>query len=234
MAAGETLSCDFGDIPNGGDRTITITMSSRAGDCANGIANTASITSSNDHDASNNEDSASITVLCPNPGVAKDAVVDTIVFGDDAVFTITVHAGGTGPAENVVLTDLNDTGHDWVVTGTDAGACADTSIADGETLTCTWASIPAGGDRTITITMSSGEVDCELGISNTASITADADVDGSNNEDSASVEVLCPDAGVLKTAKADPISATDPAEFVVAGQCQRHRPVGERRPQRPE
>ena len=149
VAAGETLSCDFGDIPNGGNRTVTITMSSRQGDCANGIANTASITSSNDHDASNNEDSASITVLCPNPGVAKDAVVDTIVFGDDAVFTITVHAGGTGPAENVVLTDLNDTGHDWVVTGTDAGACADTSVADGETLTCTWASIPAGGDRTI-------------------------------------------------------------------------------------
>ena len=101
VAAGETLSCDFGDIPNGEDRTITITMSSDADDCANGIANTASITSSNDHDASNNEDSASITVLCPNPGVAKDAAVDTIVFGDDAVFTITVHAGGTGPARKL-------------------------------------------------------------------------------------------------------------------------------------
>ena len=215
MAAGETLSCDFGDIPNGEDRTITITMSSDADDCANGIANTASITSSNDHDESNNEDSASITVLCPNPGVAKDAVVDTIVFGDDAVFTITVHAGGTGAAENVVLTDENSTGHNWVITGADAGACADTSIADGETLTCTWDSIPAGADRTITITMSSGQVDCELGISNTASITADTDVDGSNNEDSDSIAVLCPDAGVLKTAKADPISASDPAAFDV-------------------
>ena len=46
--------------------------------------------------------------------------------GDDAVFTVTVTAGGTGPAKNVVLRDLNDTGHDWAVTGTDAGACLDT------------------------------------------------------------------------------------------------------------
>jgi uncharacterized repeat protein (TIGR01451 family) len=213
VAAGETLSCDFGTIPNGGNRSITITMASDADDCADGIANTASVTSSNDHDTSNNEDSASIEVFCPNPGVVKVAAADPIVFGGDAVFTITVNAGGTGPAENVVLTDENDSGRDWTISGTDAGACADTSVADGETLTCTWATIPAGASRSITITMTTGEADCDLGLSNTASITADADVDRSNNEDGASIRVLCPDAGVLKTAEADPINAADPASF---------------------
>ena len=234
VAAGETLSCDFGDIPNGGDRTITITMSSRQGDCANGIANTASITSSNDHDASNNEDSASITVLCPNPGVAKDAVVDTIVFGDDAVFTITVHAGGTGPAENVVLTDLNDTGHDWVVTGTDAGACADTSVADGETLTCTWASIPAGGDRTITITMSSGAGrlrarHLEHGFDHGRRGRGRVQQRGQRLGRGA-----LPGCGRAEDGEGRSDQRDRPGGVRRPGQCQRHRPVGERRPQRPE
>ncbi|MGH2357195.1 MAG: SpaA isopeptide-forming pilin-related protein [Candidatus Limnocylindria bacterium] len=215
VADGETLTCDFGTVPNGETRSVTITMASDPDDCELGIANTASVSSSNDHDSSNNQDSDSIVVLCPNPGVVKEAVADPIVFGEDAVFTITVTAGGTGPAENVVLSDLNDTGHNWTVSGTDAGACADTTVADGETLVCTWASIPAGESRTITITMTSGAGDCELGIENTASITADADVDESNNSDSDSISVLCPNPGVTKDAEVDPITSGDQASFEV-------------------
>ncbi|HEX2194643.1 MAG TPA: SpaA isopeptide-forming pilin-related protein [Candidatus Limnocylindria bacterium] len=215
VAPGETLTCDFGDLANGQTREVRISMTSDADDCELGIANTAQVSSSNDHDASNNEDSASITVLCPNPGVVKDAVATPIAFGEDAAFTITVHAGGTGPATNVVLTDVNDTGHDWVVSGSNSAACEDLTVADGETLTCTWAEIPAGQDRSITITMTSGEEDCELGIENTASITADADVDESNNQDGASISVLCPDPAVEKSAVLSPINAGDAASFNV-------------------
>ena len=215
IAPGETLSCDFGDIANGGSREITISMTSDEADCELGIANTATVSSSNDHDGSNNEDSASISVLCPNPGVVKDAVVTPIVFGDDAVFTVTVTAGGSGPATNVVLSDLNDTGHDWTVSGANAAACADLTVADGETLTCTWAQIPAGESRSITITLTSGESDCELGIENTASIEADADVDESNNSDSAHIAVLCPNPGVTKDAVLSPIDAGDDASFTI-------------------
>jgi uncharacterized repeat protein (TIGR01451 family) len=215
IAPGETLTCEFGDIENGDQRSITISMTSDADDCELGIANTASIASSNDHDQSNNEDSAHIDVLCPNPGVVKDAEVTPIVFGEDAVFTVTVAAGGTGSAKNVVLSDLNDTGHDWTVSGANAAACADLTIANGETLSCTWDEIPAGQSRTITITLTSGAEDCELGIDNTASIEADADVDESNNEDSAHVAVLCPNPGVVKTADVDPITAGDPASFTI-------------------
>jgi uncharacterized repeat protein (TIGR01451 family) len=213
IAPGETLSCDFGDLANGASREITISMTSDADDCELGIANTATVSSSNDHDASNNEDSASITVLCPNPGVVKDAQVTPIVFGEDAVFTVTVTAGGTGAAKNVVLTDLNDTGHDWTVSGADSSACVDLTVADGETLSCTWSEIAAGQSRSITITMTSGEEDCQLGIDNTASIEADADVDESNDEDSTHIAVLCPNPGVVKTAELTPITAGDPASF---------------------
>lgn len=213
IAPGETLSCDFGDVANGDSRTVTISMTSDAGDCELGIENTASVSSSNDHDGSNNEDSASITVLCPNPGLTKDAEVSPIVFGDDAVFDLTVTAGGSGPAKNVVLTDLNDSGHGWEISGPDKGACADLTVAAGETLSCSFAEIPSGESRSITITMASGESDCELGIDNSASITADADVDTSNNSDSAHIDVLCPNPGVSKDAVVSPITAGDSASF---------------------
>ena len=216
IAPGETLSCDFGDVANGDSRAITISMTSAADDCELGIANSAEVSSSNDHDASNNEDSASISVLCPNPGVTKDAEVSPITFGDDAVFSVTVTAGGSGPAENVVLTDVNDSGHAWSIGGDDADACgADLTIESGDTLTCTWAEIPSGQSRSITITMQSGEQDCELGIDNTASITADADVDESNNSDSAHIDVLCPNPGVTKDAVVSPINAGDDASFTI-------------------
>jgi uncharacterized repeat protein (TIGR01451 family) len=213
---GETLSCDFGDVANGDSREITISMSSDADDCALGIANTASVSSSNDHDASNNEDSDSITVLCPNPGITKDAEVSPITFGDDAVFDLTVTAGGSGPAKNVVLTDVNDSGHSWSIGGADKAACGnDLTIEAGDTLTCTWAEIPSGQSRSITITMTSGDEDCELGIENSASITADADVDDSNNSDSAHVSVVCPNPGVTKDAAVSPINAGDDASFTI-------------------
>ncbi len=215
VADGETLRCDFGTVANGESRTVTITMQSDADDCTNGIANTAKVASSNDHDSSNNEASDSITVFCPNPGVSKEAVADPIVFGEEAAFTIVVNAGGTGATENVVLSDLNDTGHAWTVSGTDAAACVDLTVADGETLSCSWASIPAGASRTVTITMTSDANDCELGISNTAEITADADVDESNNSDGDTIEVLCPDASVLKSADVDPITAGETAGFEI-------------------
>ena len=80
--------CGIPEDKHGDDRNITITMDSDEGDCELGIANTASVASSNDHDSSNNESSATITVLCPNPGVVKSAVLDPIVAGDDASFTV--------------------------------------------------------------------------------------------------------------------------------------------------
>ena len=190
-------------------------MTALESDCENGIANTASITADDDVDLTNNESSAHISVLCPNPGVVKTADVDPIVFGDPASFTIVVSAGGSGDATNVVLTDENTSNNTWAVSGPNAGACDSDSVAPGETLTCTFATIPAGQSRTITITATSTADDCEEGIASTATITADDDVDTSNNESSDTITVLCPNPGVVKTADVDPINAGDPASFTI-------------------
>ena len=213
---GESLSCDFGTIENGHSRTVRITMTALQSDCQNGIANTATITADDDVDLTNNESSAHISVLCPNPGVVKTADVDPIVFGDPAKFTIVVSAGGSGDATGVELTDENTSNNTWAVSGPNAGACDSNSVAPGETLTCDFGTIPAGHSRTITITASSTADDCEDGIANTASITADDDVDTSNNESGDDISVLCPNPGVEKTANADPVTAGDPASFTIA------------------
>jgi fimbrial isopeptide formation D2 family protein/uncharacterized repeat protein (TIGR01451 family) len=217
IAPGETLSCDFGTIANGDTRTVVITMTALEADCEDGIANTAAITADDDVDTSNNESSAHLDVLCPNPGVVKTAEVDPIVFGDPASFTIMVTAGGNGDAENVVLGDENPagSGRTWAVSGADAGDCADLSIAPGETLSCDFGTIAAGASRTVRITADSTADDCAEGIANTATITADDDVDTGNNESSDHIAVLCPNPGVTKTAVADPINAGDDASFTI-------------------
>jgi fimbrial isopeptide formation D2 family protein/uncharacterized repeat protein (TIGR01451 family) len=217
IAPGETLTCNFGTILNGQSKTVTITTTALQADCANGIANTATITADADVNTNNNSASDSITVLCPNPGVTKTAVLDPIVFGDPASFTIVVTAGGSGDATNVVLSDINPvgSGHTWAVSGANAAACPDLSIAPGETLTCNFGTIAAGQSRTVIITATSNADDCEDGIANTATITAADDVDTSNNSASDGITVLCPNPGVEKTANVDPITAGDPASFTI-------------------
>ncbi len=190
-------------------------MTALESDCQNGIANTATITADDDVDLTNNESSAHISVLCPNPGVVKTADADPIVFGDPATFTIVVTAGGSSDATGVVLTDENTTDNTWAVGGANAAACDAASVAPGETLTCDFGTIPAGQSRTVTITAASTADDCESGIANTAKITADDDVDTSNNESSDSITVLCPNPGVVKSANASPIDANDPASFTI-------------------
>jgi fimbrial isopeptide formation D2 family protein/uncharacterized repeat protein (TIGR01451 family) len=217
IAPGETLTCNFGTILNGQSKTVTITTTALQADCANGIANTATITADADVNTNNNSASASITVLCPNPGVTKTAVVDPVVFGHPASFTITVAAGVSAAATGVVLSDVNPvgSGHTWAVSGANAGSCPDLSIAPGETLTCNFGTIPAGQSRTVIITTTALASDCANGIANTATITADDDVDTSNNSASDTIAVLCPNPGVTKTAVVDPITAGDPASFTI-------------------
>jgi hypothetical protein len=154
-----------------------------------------------------------------DPSVEKTAVLDPVVAGHDASFTIVVTAGGVGDSENVVLSDRNpaDSGHTWAVSGADAGDCADLSIAPGESLTCDFGTIENGDMRTLVITMTALEEDCENGIANTATITADNDVDTSNNEDGDHIDVLCPNPGLQILKRQVDANGNPTSEPIVAG-----------------
>jgi fimbrial isopeptide formation D2 family protein/uncharacterized repeat protein (TIGR01451 family) len=152
-----------------------------------------------------------------DPRVKKTAVLDTVQAGSPASFDIVVTAGGVGDSENVELTDENpaDSGKTWTVSGADKADCADLSIAPGESLSCDFGTIDNGDHRSVTITMSTSKSDCADGIENTARITADNDVDTSNNESSASIAVECPGLNINKVADDDAIDAGEVASYTI-------------------
>jgi fimbrial isopeptide formation D2 family protein/uncharacterized repeat protein (TIGR01451 family) len=152
-----------------------------------------------------------------DPRVKKTAVLDLVAAGHPASFDIVVTAGGVGDSENVLLADENPAGSGkaWTVTGADASDCADLSIAPGEALSCDFGKIPNGQTRTVTITLTTSQSDCANGIANTASITADNDVDTSNNESSASITVECPGLNITKVADHESIDAGQQASYTI-------------------
>ena len=218
VAGGSLLSCDFGALAANATRTITLSATTTLEACEATISNTATISVAGDTSAPNNTSTATITVECPDASVVKDAVDATIDAGGDASFDIEVTAGGSGDSTNVVLTDVNpaDSGRTWTVSGTDAAACGtgdELVVEPGETLSCDFGDIPNGESRTITISTVSSAADCADGIANTASITADDDVDESNNQDSASITVACPDLSLDKSASSLTVLAPNTLEY---------------------
>ncbi len=217
VAGGATLTCNFGPLAADETKTITLSAITTLAACEATISNTAEISVAGDTATANNSSTATITVECPDASVVKDAVDATIAAGESASFNVVVTAGGSGDSTNVVLTDENpaDSGRTWTISGDDAGDCDATEVAPGETLTCDFGDIPNGESRTITITTTSSAEDCADGIANTASITADDDVDESNNSDSASIDVDCPDLSLDKSASSLTVLAPDTLEYVI-------------------
>ena len=216
---GNAISCNLGTLAaNGGFATVKINVTPSAESCPE-VVNQSSVSATNEparHNGNNSSEEVTVEVLCPDPNVTKTADLSPVTAGDPAGFTITVAAGGTGDATNVELSDLNDTGVAWTIGGADAAdACADLSVADGETLSCTWDVITADDPKVITITMTSVPEQCANGIANTATITADDDVDTSNNLDSDTITVLCPDLEIEKTTDTPVVNADDTVHYTV-------------------
>jgi uncharacterized repeat protein (TIGR01451 family)/fimbrial isopeptide formation D2 family protein len=201
------LTCDFGTVESGGTRTITVTLTTTADDCGQ-IDNEVTVGASNepDNDQFPNTDDASIVVNCPDVAVEKTADVSPISAGEGASFTITVTNVGTGTAEGVTLEDQLD-GSGWTLGGADAGDC---SIDGSNVLACNFGDLAEGESRTFTVSRETTFDDCgDLPNAVTVSATNELDDFLDNNTDDATIEVLCPELGIVKTA--------DHTEPVVAG-----------------
>ncbi len=122
-----------------------------AGDCANGIENTATITSDADTNDQNNSSDDSIEVLCPDLELEKSGS-DPVSAGDDVSFTLTVTNHGEGDAKNVVLTDnLPDDGLSiWTLGGIVPIGAADCGIV-ADVLTCSVDLLAAGASFSVTV-----------------------------------------------------------------------------------
>ncbi|MGH6693010.1 MAG: hypothetical protein ACREF4_20270, partial [Gammaproteobacteria bacterium] len=179
--------------------------------------NTANVSGSPETNTGNNSSEDTIDVLCPDVSVAKAAFDAEINAGENAQYTITVTAGGTGDSTNVVLTDTvpGPAALSWDVGGADAAACAPDPVAGGALLTCNFGTASPGTEFVVTLTAAipgDGSVCADL--SNTATVSSDNDtVPGNNSAGPVVIDVNCPTVSILKEANETSVSAGEPISF---------------------
>lgn len=210
----EKLDCSFATLAAGGSKgPIHVVSATAKGDCGT-IDNTATVSASNDDSVSNG---ATVTVQCPDVSVVKTPHNGTVNAGQNAVFTIVVTNAGPGSATNVTLNDPLPAGYTWTLGGADKGSCSIDTAPSPDLLACAFGSVPANGTRTVTLTAPTTGRDCAV-IPNTATVTASNEkTAGNNNSDSAAIDVLCGNVGIVKTANpAGPVSAGSDIGFDIA------------------
>ena len=218
IAGGNTLTCTFATIAQNATKTITLTATTSAADCA-GINNTASVTASGDTNSGNNTSGpVRITVSCAaDVKVTKSTSTPSIAAGAQASYAITVTANGPASSNNVVLADVLPSGLNWTVSGPDAGACSPSSpIAGGNTLTCAFGTMAKNATKTITLTATTTSANCP-GITNTAGVSAEVDTNSTNNTSGAvAIAVSCAaDVTVTKTTTTPTVTAGGQASYGV-------------------
>ncbi|HEX6867388.1 MAG TPA: hypothetical protein VF119_01220, partial [Candidatus Limnocylindrales bacterium] len=216
ISATNLLTCDFGTVLAGDDRTITVSKTSDADDC-DAIRNEVTVGASNEPTGAtgNNDDDATIVVDCPDLTVDKDGH-GPVSAGENAVFTITVTNLGPGVAFDATLDDDLPAGIVWALSGPNAGLCAIDTAATPDHLHCDFGQLGVGASRSVTLTGETDAADCGR-IPNTATVGAsnEADDDLENNEDGATVVVDCPQIVITKTADAPRVNAGDQIGFTI-------------------
>jgi uncharacterized repeat protein (TIGR01451 family) len=141
--------------------------------------------------------------------------------GDDISFSMTVtNESPNSDADNVTLDDdLPDSGFNWSIDSQPAGdPCAITGAVGSQHLSCDFGTLPIGGTATVTISSPTDAEDCGL-VENTVTVSADGDIDATNNSDDGDVTVNCGAIRILKesTKTGNPLVANAGTEFSVTG-----------------
>lgn len=213
--AGE-LVCNFGSIPSGKSRTVTIASPTGEGSCGL-ISNTAVVEASDEPETElgDNSSTAEIMVTCPTEppvlAVEKTADAGQVDVNEAIGFTITASNTGGGPANDVVIEDQLDPALSWVVTSGEG--C---SISDSQLLTCAIDSLAAGAEFSVHVSATSTTEVCGR-VTNTASAYADGLDPVSSDE--VVTTVVCPGQPALaveKTADAIQVASGEAVGFTIA------------------
>lgn len=185
VGAGNTISCDVGDLAVGESAVVTVTARATIAACGEVLNRAAA---AGDNFGAVNSPQVSVTVVCnPDVSIVKSASTTDTVPGDDFAYTLvaTNAATATAAANGVVVTDTLDPsltiGTATYMVGN--GGAQDCDVV-GQTVTCDIGSLAIGQAATVTITVTPTPASCPS-ISNLGSVS------GSNfpAEDSNSVDV---------------------------------------------
>ena len=151
--------------------------------------------------------------------VVKSPDGGTANAGDPISFTIVVtNESPNSDADNVTLTDtLPDSGLNWSITSQPSGNPCSISGTP-QVLSCNFGTLGVGEDRTVTISSPTDAEDCGL-IENTVTVSADGDIDQTNNSDDGDITVNCGAVRILKqsTKTGNPLVSNAGTEFSVTG-----------------
>ena len=202
--AGQTVTCDVGDLAAGAHASVTITVKTSVTSCPQ-FSNTARVSATNESAGStgnNNSNVVTVGVTCPNPDVkvTKSASTAQVNSGGSVTYTLVAsNVGGSGTATNVTITDTIPAG--LTITGT-TGSCN----VNGQTVTCHLGDLAPGASATVTITVKATDAACPE-VDNFASVKADnepASNSGNNVSNSVRLNVTCPNPDV-KVEKRDDV-----------------------------
>ncbi|TMK36025.1 MAG: DUF11 domain-containing protein [Actinobacteria bacterium] len=209
-----TLSCTFATMDEGASKTIHVSGVTDVQDCGT-LSNTATVAADNEgSDQTDNTDTATITVNCPDLTITKTADAASVNAGSDIGFTVTLTNTGAGDATGVSINDAlpGGTGVDWSIdSNTPASSCSITGTAPTQTLSCGPATVASGGSITVHVTSHTTGGSCGT-YDNTASFTSTNDGIGN---DSASTTVNCPNLTITKTADNASVNAGSDIGFTV-------------------
>ena len=204
IVAGQ-LDCDFGDLPAGASRSVTVSAATDFGHCTE-YDNTATGSAGNHPQVA---DDASVECLAPNLKISKTGN-GPVNAGEDLEYTITVKNDGPGTAKAVKLNDPLPTGAAgaWSVGSQPAGdPCAITL----DELDCEFGDLGAGDSVEVKVKAPTSHDACRMFDNEATAIGAN--VPEVSAEDS--IECLKPALGTLKTAVEGTISAGDKARFEI-------------------
>ncbi len=194
----DKLECDFGDVAEGGVRTVTLSHTFSGPSCSFGVFGNASVSASNEDagELANNADSEEVMVDCPDIGVSNFVSDSTVGPGDTVTFTLITSNFGPGTAADVEL-DFTGAfiGAGDTIGGADAGDCSIVPVTPAiDKLECDFGDVAEGGVRTVTLSHTFSGPSCSFGVFGNASVSASNEDAGelANNADSEEVMVDCP------------------------------------------
>ncbi len=188
IAAG-TLTCSVTTLAAGASLSVHVSSPTTSTSCRT-YDNTATVTTSND---GSDESSDSVSVLCPDVELVKEADAGSVAAGSPIGFTITATNYGPGTANNVVITDTLPSGPG--ISWSEDPNNPNCSIAAG-TLTCSVTTLAAGASLSVHVSSPTTLDSCGT-YDNTAASSVS---NGASDQDSAEIDVLCADIEVVKTA----------------------------------
>lgn len=217
---GGVLSCEFGTLEAEQSASVTITSGTTAETCGV-VENDVAVSARNEPEANNdedNEDSASITVNCPDVEIEKTTSTASVNATDQVSFDIRFGNIGDGTAYDVTVEDALPAGLTWTLVGEVEGCGLVTNEDTGaQTFECFFEEMAPDAEFTVSLTAETSFETCGI-YENIASISAENEPEGNseNNESEATVEVLCSEVELTKTADDETVSAGDQIGFTIS------------------